>query len=501
MQNPDVSGIARRTKGILARMENDRDVAKNVILLVSDGAGPGTWDAASYYQHGKLGEQAYDGFSVKGYMSTYPLTTSSEPTHTSESELGYNPVAAWNGAPADGMYGDYPAAFEGYDYLRSDVTDSAAAGTALATGVKTYNNAINYDNFGEKLTNIGDLAVDSGRALGVVSSVQWSHATPAAFAAHNPNRNDYEGISKEMIESGKASVIMGGGHPFYDENGEFRIPSSEEDYQYVGGAETFAEVLSGNTDYRFIDSKEQFEALANGSLELGEDEKVLGTFRNASTLQQGRDGEGMTERLENVPELTTMAEGALNVLSQDEDGFFLMVEGGAVDWAAHANDTGRLIEEQVSFNETVDSVVDWVEENSSWDETMVIVTTDHGNGLLLGPDATEEAFQPVQNNGRGELPGVSWHTGNHTNELVPIWAEGKGAELLAEAATKVDPGLANYAYAGMGQHYLDNTNVFDAMAAAMGLNDGSMVAGTGQAGDELDPAPTPTAAATDLVFG
>lgn len=450
-------------------MATTTPAAKNVILLVSDGAGQGTWDAASYYQHGKLGEQAYDGFSMKGYMSTFPLTTSSTPTNSLEVELGYNPLEAWNGAPAEGMYGDYPAAFEGYEYLRSDVTDSAAAGTALSTGVKTYNNAISYDNFGEKLMNIGDYAVESGRALGVVTSVQWSHATPAAFAAHNPSRNDYEGISKEMIESGKASVIMGGGHPFYDANGEFRIPTSEDDYSYVGGADTFMDVLSGNTDYRFIDSKTQFEALADGSFDLADGDKILGTFRNGSTLQQGRDGEGMTPNLDNVPDLGTMATGALNVLNQNEEGFFLMVEGGAVDWAAHANDTGRLVEEQVDFNLMVDEVVNWVETNSSWEETLVVVTTDHGNGLLLGPDADAVPFQPVENRGKGVLPGVSWHTGSHTNELVPIWAQGAGAELLAEAATKVDPGLGNYAYAGMGQNYLDNTDVFDVMTAAMGI--------------------------------
>ncbi|WP_149535646.1 alkaline phosphatase [Siccirubricoccus phaeus] len=473
-------------------MSDTAPTAKNVILLISDGAGQGTWDAASYYQHGKLGEQAYDGFSMKGYMSTYPLTTSSTPTNTSESELGYDFTKVWNAAPAEGMYGDYPAAFEGYEYLRSEVTDSAAAGTALSTGVKTYNNAISYDNFGNPLTNIGDYAVESGRALGVVTSVQWSHATPAAFAAHNPSRNDYEGISKEMIESGKASVIMGAGHPFYDENGEFRIPTSPDDYDYVGGAETFMNLLSGNTDYRFIDSEAQFEALADGSFDLEAGDKILGTFRNGSTLQQARDGEGMTPQLDNVPELSTMAEGALNVLSQDEDGFFLMVEGGAIDWAAHANDTGRLIEEQISFNETVDTVVNWVETNSSWEETLVVVTTDHGNGLLLGPDADVVPFQPVQNNGAGELPGVSWHTDNHTNELVPIWAQGAGAELLAEAANKVDPGLANYAYAGLGQNYLDNTAVFDAMFGAMGL---------GSEGGEATPAPEScTSSCSDLLW-
>ena len=481
-------------------MADEKAAAKNVILLVSDGASPGTWDAASYYQHGELGEQVYDGFSTKGYMSTYPLTTSSTPTNTTEGELGYDPTQVWNAAPAEGSFGNYPAAFEGYEYLRTGITDSAAAGTALATGAKTYNNAISYDNFGQPLMNIGDYAVESGRALGVVTSVQWSHATPASFAAHNASRNDYEGISKEMIESGKASVIMGAGHPFYDADGEFRIPTSADDYRYVGGAETFAEVLSGNTDYTFIDSEAQFEALANGTFSFEEGDKILGTFRNGSTLQQGRDGTGMGNQLVNMPELSTMAEGALNVLNQDEDGFFLMVESGAVDWAAHANDTGRIIEEQISFNETVASVVDWVETNSSWDETLVIVTTDHGNGLLLGPDAVTVAFQPVQNNGQGEMPGVSWHTGNHTNELVPIWAEGPGSELLAAAATKVDPGLANYEFRGLGNNYLDNTDVFHAMMGAMGLDSDAVADEVAIAEIEVDALTGSMPASADLVF-
>ncbi|MFC3124031.1 alkaline phosphatase [Pseudoroseomonas globiformis] len=452
-------------------MADTTPAAKNVILLISDGAGVGTWDAASYFQHGELGQQAYDDFPVQGYMTTYPLTTSSTPTFdeggVDGQALGYDFTKVWNAAPAEGMFGEYPAAFEGYEYLRENVTDSAAAGTALSTGVKTYNNAISYDNNGNKLMNIGDYVVEAGKALGVVTSVQWSHATPAAFAAHNESRNDYASISKEMIESGQASVIMGGGHPFYDANGEFRIPTSPDDYNYVGGAETFMEVMSGNTDYSFIDSMAQFEALADGSYTLADGEKILGTFRNGSTLQQGRDeGAGM---LDSMPELSTMAEGALNVLGQNDEGFFLMVEGGAVDWAAHANDLERILEEQIAFNQTVESVVNWVETNSSWDETMVVVTTDHGNGLLLGPDATTDAFQPVQNNGAGNLPGVSWHTGNHTNELVPLWAKGAGSELLADAATRIDPGLGNYAYREMGYTYLDNTDVFDAAYAAMGL--------------------------------
>lgn len=447
--------------------------ARNVILMISDGASPATWDAASYYRHGALGREAYDDFDAQSHMSTFPLTTSTTPTYTAEGTLSYDPARAWLGVPDGGTYdgslGNYPDFFSAYDYLRQGVTDSAAAGTALASGEKTYNNAINYDNFGRPLTNIGDLVVESGRELGVVSSVQWSHATPAAFAAHNANRNDYAGIAREMVESGQASVIMGGGHPLYDANGEPMAPRAA-DFQYVGGEDTLLDLLGGRTPYRFIDSREDFEALAEGTLDVGADEKLLGTFRSNTTLQFNRDGVGMGELNENVPSLATMTEGALRQLADDPDGFFLMVESGAVDWAAHANNLPRIVEEQIAFNESVESVVDWVETNSSWEETLVIVTTDHGNGLLLGPDSDAVPFDPIVNQGQGALPLVRWHSDNHTNQLVPIWAKGEGAALVTEAAQNVDPGLAYYGAEGEAQRYLDNTQVFDVMTEAMGID-------------------------------
>ena len=86
-----------------------------------------------------------------------------------------------------------------------------------------------------------------------------------------------------------------------------------------------------------------------------------------------------------VPGLATMTEGALNVLDNDEQGFFLMVEGGAIDWAAHANQTGRTIEEEIDFNKAVDAVIYWVQRNSNWSETVLIVTGDHETGTLYGP--------------------------------------------------------------------------------------------------------------------
>lgn len=450
--------------------------AKNVILLITDGASFNTWDAATYNRFGELGLEVYDGFDVQRFMSTYPLTTSSTPTNSLEGNGGYDPSRAWLAIPQEGSYtgtvagNEYPDHFFAYDYLRQGVTDSAAAGTAIASGTKTYNNAINHDNFGQPVEHIGELVVDAGKALGIVSSVYWSHATPAAFGAQNISRNNYAEIARQMVEEGEASVIMGGGHPFFDDNGEYRTPTSERDFQYVGGSGTFLDLATGQTDYRFIDSREQFEALAAGGMELAPDDKVLGTFRTGATLQFNREGAAGGGFVETVPDLATMTRGALNVLERDEDGFFLMVEGGAVDWAAHANNLPRIIEEQTDFNRAVEAAVRWVEAESGWDETLVIVTTDHGNGLLLGPRSDQVPFQPAVNQGAGELPLARWHTDNHTNELVKLYAHGAGAEGVSDLADERDYGLGYYGAEGEEQYYLDNTELFEAMVSAMGLS-------------------------------
>jgi alkaline phosphatase len=121
------------------------------------------------------------------------------------------------------------------------------------------------------------------------------------------------------------------------------------------------------------------------------------------------------------------------VLDGDPDGFFLMIEGGAVDWACHGNNSNRLIEEQVDFNEAVEAVCDWVEANGGWSQTLVIVTADHECGYLTGPGSGPGArsggatWQPLVDNGAGNMPGMQWNSGGHTNSLVPFYARGRGS--------------------------------------------------------------------------
>jgi alkaline phosphatase len=442
--------------------------AKNVILFISDGASWGTWDMASYWEYGQKGMQPYDSFPVKLGMTTYPLNTSSTPTFDDTPMVSYDPSKAWSTNPNSGSYGGRPSYFDGYDYIKRNYPDSAAAGTAIATGKKTYNNAIDWSNQNEPMRYITQDAKALGKATGSISSVPFSHATPAVFGAQNVSRNNYGAISEMMISNPDLDLIMGAGHPWYDNNGLARSTAS---YNYMS-ATAWSTLNSATSPRAFYQTKADFESLANGSLNITGPAIFIPQVN--ATLQYNRTGVYGTDPNNpsgiafnpNVPTLEMMTRGAINYLSKDPDGFFLMIEGGAVDWAAHGNDTGRIIEEQVDFNAAVKAAVLWVETNSSWDETLMIVLTDHGNGMPMGPNSDTIPFEPIQNNGKGVLPGVKWHYGTHTNENTLFFAKGAGAELFYNYVRGTDPGLVNVLGFNDGR-YIDNTDVYHVMNAAM----------------------------------
>jgi len=458
--------------------------AKNVILMITDGASWGTWDMASYWEYGERGRQPYDQFDIKLGMITPPLNTYNTPTFTGISQVTYDPERAWDTTPVNTTTNGNPNYFAGYEYLKKDYTDSAAAGTVLATGQKTYNNAINYDDFSQPLIFITQEIHKQGKATGVVSSVPFSHATPAAFGAQNISRKNYGEIATFMVQGNHLDLIMGCGHPEYDSDGQ---PSSEPGYANETGPgggyipRTIWEGLRNGTagrdrSWQLIEDKSDFEALAAGTLPLTKS-RLIGIPRVYDTLQYNRTEAVMgTDAANpsgvafnpNVPSLETMTRGALTYLSQNPNGFFLMVEGGAVDWAAHANDTARIIEEQMDFNRSVAAVVEWVEQNSSWDETLVIVLTDHGNGMPMGPDSDTIPFQPIQNNGAGVLPGVRWHFDNHTNENTLMFAHGAGAEYFYDMVIGTDAGLRDIIGFNDGR-YIDNSAVHRVIFHALNL--------------------------------
>ena len=194
--------------------------------------------------------------------------------------------------------------------------------------------------------------------------------------------------------------------------------------------------------------RDEFLELIDGEVT----DRILGIPRVRGGLQYDRDGNGDAEPfevpfIEGIPTLEQMTRAALNVLSQQGDGFFVMVEGGAIDWAGHHNNSPRLIEEHVDFDNAVQAAVDWVEAHSSWNETLIIVTSDHECGYLLGPGSGPDAepmFRPVEHRGKGVMPGLEWHSDGHTNKLIPFFARGIGAEQFREHIIDIDPERGPY---------------------------------------------------------
>lgn len=423
--------------------------AKNVIVMIGDGMGFNHLKAGALYRLGREHGQPYEQFPVKLAMSTFTR------------DGGYSSRTNWSS----------------FDAPRHGATDSAAAGTALSSGKKTYRYGLGVSRQRQPIANIVELAESNGKSTGVVSSVPFSHATPASFVSHNVTRKNYEEIAREMILNSEVDVIMGCGHPWYDGNGHhLDTPSS---YQYVGGHQLWTQLEEGkaggdadgdnqNDPWSLVQSRLGFQQLAQGSTP----KRVIGVAQVAKTLQQRRGSRNSDEYSgeststvqpyttplnSGVPTLVEMAQGALNVLDNNPAGFFLMIEGGAIDWASHANQEDRLIEEQVDFDHSVSAVVNWVESNSSWDETLLIVTADHECGYLTGPNSDPQ-WNDLENNGKGVLPGLEWHKDGHTNSLVPVLARGPQAQQLIERIKGTDRVYGDY---------IDNTDLFPAMSTVL----------------------------------
>ena len=402
----------------------DAWAAKNVILMIADGSGNNTWLATSMYQ-GKVGRQVYD---QPGWLrlccSTYPLNLSHKPTgnQIQDQSLVYDPLKAWDtnrkiatakqlamknatlkeAAPKDAMpAGAMSKDFAAYLYLTTTPTDSAAAATALATGRKTYNNAINWSNDDRPLRAETIAEIAKRKASRSASSPPSSGATrlrPAsagritAIAAIMPRS------PTKCSAPARSTSSWGRAIPTSTTTAGRSAPRNSRDYGWVGGPETWQALKSGRLPWKLIESRADFEALLSGPTP----PKVVGTAQAGTTTQEQR-GRGRLTLLppgrnppppqpkpfaapmnRNVPSLAVMTKGAIHCLEHNPQGFYLMIEGGAVDWANHANEPDRMIEEQIDYLKAVEAVVAWVESHGNWNDTLVILTADHETGLLVG---------------------------------------------------------------------------------------------------------------------
>lgn len=306
--------------------KNKNAIAKNIIFLVSDGMSSGTLNMADLLMQRKFGHHST-------WIQLYKENKISR--------------ALMDTASLDSM-----------------ITDSAAAGSSWGGGVRVNNGSLNVAPNGDFHKPILQKFKDAGKAVGCVTSVPITHATPASFCVNHHTRKDQHIIAEKYLQL-RFDVMMGGGKEYF----------SKEDRK--DGRDMFAEFSAAG--FTVFKSKKEWQ---NADLT----KPVLGVF-NENALPYSIDYANNKEEQSNMPTLAEMTQFAINKMKNNPKGFVVQVEAGKVDWAAHANDTSAIIYDQIAFDEAVKVAIDFAEKDK---ETLVIITTDHGNanpGLIKGSKA------------------------------------------------------------------------------------------------------------------
>lgn len=230
------------------------------------------------------------------------------------------------------------------------VTDSAAAGTAMATGVKTDNGKISVDPKGNELETILEAAIAADKSSGLVATSTITHATPAVFASHVATRADEADIAPQMLE--RVDVLLGGGKQFF-------LPESK------GGKQKERDLIAEaqKNGYQLVENK--------GQLKKAKSDKLLGLFANSSMAPEQHRKETKE------PSLEEMTDKAIQTLNKNDNGFFLMVEGSQIDWAGHAHDAAWAMHDTAAFEKAVKAAVDFAKKDGN---TLVVIAGDHETG-------------------------------------------------------------------------------------------------------------------------
>ncbi|WP_074407297.1 MULTISPECIES: alkaline phosphatase [Aquimarina] len=309
--------------------------AKNIIILVSDGMSTGTLNMTDLYLDRKTGKGS-------NWLQLYKENKVSR--------------ALMDMASASSI-----------------VTDSAAASSSWGGGARIRNGGINIGVNGEPHLPIWQKFKAVGKKAGCVTTVPITHATPAGFCINQKSRNDQASIAEKYLEQG-FDLLMGGGNNYF---------STEKRKDKKDMYEAF--IAKG---YHVVRNRHEMLMAPNSK-------PLLGVFTD-NGLPYTKDRESNRELLENVPSLAEMTQKAINALKEHPEGFVLQVEAGKVDWAAHGNDIAGLIYDQVAFDDAIKVAIDFAERDN---ETLIIITTDHGNanpGVIYGSNANQQ-FDSIQN--------------------------------------------------------------------------------------------------------
>ncbi len=309
---------------------------KNIIFMVSDGMSNGTLNMASLLRQQMEGKQS-------NWLELYDQQLVSR--------------ALMDMASAS-----------------SFITDSAAASSSWGGGVRVKNGSLNTNPDGTPNKPILQKFKNAGKAVGCVTTVPITHATPAGFSITNNKRGDQSEIALQYLPL-KFDVMMGGGDNYFS-----------------------AELRKDKQDVYKLFSDNGYEVLKNRTQLLATPatigKPVLGVF-HGDGLPFALDRKSSKTLMEKTPSLAEMADSAIQILKQNGKGFVLQIEAGKVDWAAHSNDTGGILYDQLAFDDAIKVVMDFAQKNK---DTLVVITTDHGNanpGLFYGEKANKN-FDKIQ---------------------------------------------------------------------------------------------------------
>nr|WP_255404740.1 alkaline phosphatase [Thermoactinomyces sp. DSM 45892] len=304
--------------------KQEKDEIRNVIVLIGDGMGPSYMTAYRYFKDD-------------------PKTKVKEPTAFDPHFVGMQTT-----------YSEDP---------HENITDSASAATAMSAGVKTYNNAVAVDNDHSEVKTVLEEAKAKGKSTGLVTTSEITHATPAAFGAHDIHRKNMDAIAddyyNELIDGKhKVDVLLGGGHTNFVRKDQNLVEKFKKD------------------GYGYVTNRDE--------LRRDHSKQVLGLF-----APEGMDR--MIDRKANTPSLQEMTKSAIERLNQNKKGFFLMVEGSQIDWAGHDNDIVGAMSEMQDFEKAFQAAIDFAKKDR---HTLVITTADHSTGGLSVGANSEYNFHP-----------------------------------------------------------------------------------------------------------
>ena len=349
--------------------------AKNIIFLVSDGMSNGTLTMADVFLQRKNG-------TGSNWMNLYR-----------ENKVKH---ALMNTASASSI-----------------VTDSSAASSSWGSGFRVNNGTLNIGVNGEKYLPIWQKFKKKGKKVGCVTTVPITHATPAGFCVKSESRNRQEDIAVNYLDL-NFDVMMGGGNKYFASDKRKDKRDVYADFSAKG--------------YAVAKTKAEMNKAPNGK-------PVLGVYgEDALPFAIDRSSDKILE--ETTPSLADMTQFAIDRMKGNKEGFVLQVEAGKVDWAAHANDIGGLLYDQIAFDEAIKVAMDFAEKDQ---ETLVIITTDHGNanpGILYGKkaDANFDTLQKYTQTNEWILNEIK---PNSTEANIRELIEAKTSAVLNEEQAKI----------------------------------------------------------------